>query len=78
MKILIALLMLTTTAVAQIPKTVDWKENGQVIGTATFSGDRIYLRDLKGAHVVTIVVEKDGNTTIYDPSGNVINTTRKP
>lgn len=55
-----------------IPRTVPWTDGkGVAIGTATFDGARMYLRNLKGEHVVTIVTDAHGST-MYDPSGNVL------
>lgn len=41
------------------------------LGTATYSGGRIYLRDMKGEHYATIVMGPGGQTA-YDPHGKVI------
>jgi len=56
-----------------LPGTGTWTDkNGTVIGSTTLIGNRIYMRDLKGEHVATIVFEKDGTRTIYDPNGKVL------
>ena len=56
-----------------LPTTGTWTNTkGEVIGTVTNAGGRLYMRDLKGEHVATIVFEKDGTRTIYDPSGKVL------
>src|SRR5215467_6235303 len=47
-------------------------KDGKVIGTATTFGNRIYVRDLKGELFMTIVIDRDGTRTIYDPHGKVI------
>jgi len=72
-------LALTTVANAQftdptvMPKTVPFNDaNGTQIGTATFSGNSIYIRNLKSEFVATIVLESDGGQKIYDPNGKVI------
>ena len=79
--ILLFTLAMITAASAQMPQTVPLKSNqtGEAIGTATMSGSHIYFRDLKGELIATIVVDKDGTKTMYDPSGKVLDQiTSKP
>jgi hypothetical protein len=47
-------------------------KDGQQIGTATFSGNRIYLRNLQNEIFVQIVIERDGTRTMYDVHGKVL------
>ena len=79
MKTLVALfsIAMLATASAQyppLPATVQLhnKATNEPLGTATFSGNRIYLRDKNGEHYATIEYNADGTRTAYDPSGNVI------
>jgi hypothetical protein len=77
MKTLIIALMMTTAAAAQdptqMPKTVPFTAaNGDIIGSATFSSNHIYIRDTKGEPIATIVVDRDGTRTIYDPHGKIL------
>jgi hypothetical protein len=59
-----------------LPRTVPWTDkNGQQIGTATFSGQTMVLRNLKGDVVASIVTDANGST-IYDPNGKI--TDHKP
>jgi hypothetical protein len=77
----IILTLLVTPAAAQstLPRTVPFNDaSGQQVGTATFSGNHIYLRDLEGKHIVTVVLEKDGSRTMLDPSGNVLDRQANP
>ena len=81
MKTLIALftIAMLATASAQyppLPATVQLhsKATKEPLGTATFSGNRIYLRDKNGEHYATIVYGKDGST-MYDANGNVLDRT---
>lgn len=56
----------------QIPRTAPWTDGkGETVGTATFSGNRMYLRDLDGKHIVTVVTDATG-VTMYDPNGKVL------
>lgn len=75
LSVIVLTLALITPAAAQstIPKTVKLYDNksGQVLGTATISGNRVYLRDSKGELVGTAVYVKD-KQTLYDPSGNIV------
>ena len=71
---LVLVLALTAPAAAQqMPKTVKLYDNksGAVLGTATISGNKIYLRDLKDEFVGTVVLNGT-KKTFYDPSGNVV------
>jgi hypothetical protein len=68
-------LALIAPAVAQhvMPRTVPLMgKDGQQIGTATFAGPRIFLRDNKNEIFVQIVIEPDGTRTMYDPNGKVL------
>jgi len=47
-------------------------KDGKVIGTATTWRNRIYVRDLKGELYMTIVIDRDGTRTIYDPHGKML------
>jgi hypothetical protein len=70
--IAVALYGCIAVAMAQVPmpRTVPLTNaNGEQVGTATFSGARIYLRDNKGELFAQIVVERDGTRTLYDSSG---------
>jgi hypothetical protein len=83
MKLVIAFtIAMITTASAQtfslppaavtIPRTVPWTDGkGQAIGTATFDGNRMYLRDLNNKHIATVVTDANG-ITLFDPSGNTL------
>ena len=56
-----------------MPKTVPFNDkDGKQIGTATFSRNRIYIRDLNGEWLAQIVFEADGKMTLYDSSGKVL------
>jgi hypothetical protein len=76
MKTLIALLLLTTTAIAQNvmsrTATLHDLKTWQPIGTATITGNRAYLHNLKHEHFATIEFGPNGKKTIYDPNGNVL------
>jgi len=79
MKTLVAVfsIAMLATASAQyppLPATVQLhsKATKEPLGTATFSDNRIYLRDKNGEHYATIEYNADGTRTAYDPSGNVI------
>jgi len=69
-------LAISTAASAQgfsLPQTVPWTDrDGKPIGTATIFGLHMYLRDLNGELVATVVVERDGTKTLYDPHGKVL------
>lgn len=75
MKSLILILALLATPVAAqspLPRTVPWTDGkGERIGTATFAGAHMYLRNLNGEHVATVVIDAHGST-LYDPSGKVL------
>jgi len=71
-----------TAASAQTPpplKTINLYNNAtkEPLGTATYSGTRIYMRDKNGEHYATIVVEPDGSNTAYDSDGKIIKQNRK-
>jgi hypothetical protein len=75
MKILAILLALMLPAAAQtpIPRIVPLLgKDGQQIGTATFSGNRIFLRNKDNEIFAQIIVEADGTRTMYDASGKVL------
>jgi len=75
-----ALSLVTSATVAQLsppgqlPKTITItnKATGDKIGTATISGNRAVLRDGKNELIGTLVVERDGTRTFYDPHGKII------
>ena len=73
---LFTIAMLTTASAqyAPLPKTINLHNNAtkEPLGTATFSGNRIYLRDKNGEHYATIEHDADGTRTMYDASGKVI------
>ena len=78
MKALIAALTfaMITTAAAQIiptPRTVPFNDaSGKAIGTATFWGRRMTLRDGKGDLIGTVTLDADGTKTLYDPNGKIL------
>jgi hypothetical protein len=62
-----------TVATAQTPRTVPLLgKDQQQIGTATFDGNRIYLRDGANNLFAQIVVDADGTRTMYDANGKVL------
>jgi hypothetical protein len=76
-------LLLTTPALAQWPNP-EWPRTvpstdamGNINGSATVSGNRVYLRDRNGKHIATMVIAPDGSRTVYNPSGKLIET-QKP
>lgn len=82
MRALVAVFIIAmlTTASAQyppLPQTVKLhdKATKEPLGTATFSDNRIYLRDKNGEHYATIEIAPDGTQKMYDPSGNVLDWT---
>jgi hypothetical protein len=55
------------------PRTVPFNDGtGTQIGTATFMGNRIYLRDMTSALIAQIVVDRDGTQIMLDPSGKIV------
>jgi hypothetical protein len=48
------------------------RQTGETIGTATFSGNTLYLRKSDGELIGSVVTAPDGSRTLYDPSGNVM------
>jgi hypothetical protein len=55
------------------PRTIPLNDrDGKRIGTATFSGNRIYLRHENGDLIAQIVRDKDGTLTMFDPNGKVL------
>jgi hypothetical protein len=73
---MLALLLpfVVTQASAQQTITLTNKATGEKVGSITMTGDRSYLRDKDGNHVETIVRNKDGTATTYDPNGKVMET----
>jgi hypothetical protein len=79
-----AMLLLATAGIAiaqlseiqprfEIPKTAPINNaKGERIGTATMSGNKIYIRNLENKLMGTVVTEADGSKKLYDPSGKVI------
>jgi hypothetical protein len=78
-------LVMTTSAMAQlsmnlqqftIPETVPWSIDGRNVGTATVSSAgsdvKMYLRLTDGTFVATVVHDRNGTKTIYDPNGKII------
>jgi hypothetical protein len=72
--LVLALVMPAKAQQLDLPKTIKLHNNatGEVIGTATISGNTMYLRDKDGEHVRTVVRNRDGTTTSYDVHGKVI------
>jgi hypothetical protein len=73
--LVLALSAATATAAQQrgTPTTVPLlNKNKERIGTATFFGPRITLRDSEGEVFATIVVDPDGTRTMYDVHGKVL------
>lgn len=62
----------------ELPIVKPWtNDQGERIGTAYQSGNRTYLRNLKGEHIMTVVNEPNA-VTMYDPSGNVLKRVDRP
>ena len=60
-----------------MPRTVPFNDaDGKQIGTATFSGKHIYLRDAKGELFAQIIIEADGTRKMLDPHGKVLDEIR--
>jgi len=53
-------------------------KNGAKAGTVTISGNRQFLRDINDELIATIVIEKDGTRTAYDPDGKVLKSDKLP
>jgi len=67
------LLIVPTLAQHILPRIVPLLgKDGQQIGTATFSGNRIFLRNPQNEIFAQIVVEADGTRTMYDAHGKVL------
>jgi hypothetical protein len=65
-------LSLPPTLGTTLPLTVPLTNmKGEKIGTATISNNRMYLRDLNGAHTATVVTDAHG-MTLLDPNGKVL------
>ena len=67
----------TFTAAAQdprnMPKPAPYKDkNGNTIGTVATWQNKMYVRDLNGEPLFTIVLNQDGSTTMYDPNGKIL------
>jgi hypothetical protein len=84
-KLKLAIVLVVGTIAPATAQTLSWPASptlpamgtftdvdGKQIGTTATMGNRIYIRDLKGEHLATIVIEADGTRTIYDPHGKVI------
>jgi hypothetical protein len=73
-------LALPAAAQNRMPQTIPYKDSktGETIGTATFSGNTLYLRKSDGELIGSVVTAPDGSRTLYDPSGNVMGVTRVP
>lgn len=70
-----ALLATATMAQAQqldVPKTIKLHNKGVYLGTATMSGNTIYIRNKDGEHIYTTVRNPDGTATTFDTRGNII------
>lgn len=84
MRTLTLAFLLATATVAQaqyrLPQTIPYKDEvtKETIGTATFDGNRIYLRKTDGELIGTVVTDFDGKRTMYDPSGKEIEITVAP
>jgi len=65
-----------TAAQTPMPRTVPLVNNTtkETVGTATFSGNSIYLRDIKGELYAIATIERDGTKTLRDPNGKVLDT----
>jgi hypothetical protein len=75
---LTALLITTAPASAQYlsgpTKIITLKDNktDEVVGTVYVNGSNAVLRNIKGEHIQTMSLNKDGSRTIYDPDGKVL------
>jgi len=59
--------------VPAMPRTVPLNDkDGNVIGTVTFSGNRMFLRNAKGELTAQIIVDADGTQRMLDPHGKVL------
>jgi hypothetical protein len=68
-----SLLIVPTLAQHIFPRTVPLLgKDGEKIGTATFSGNRIFLRNPQNEIFAQIVVDADGTRTMYDAHGKVL------
>ena len=81
---LAALFVLASVCAAQAqtykpPVTIQLnaKSNGERVGTATVSGNRVYLHNAGGDFLGTIEHGKDGTRTFYNPNGKVVHQTKK-
>ena len=77
---IVAMLTTASAQYAPLPKTINLhnKATKESLGTATFSDNRIYMRDKNGEHYATIEIAPDGTRTTYDPSGKVIAPPSRP
>lgn len=73
----IAMLAAASAQYAPLPQTINLhnKATKEPVGTATFSGNRIYMRDKNGEHYATIEYNADGTQTMYDADGKVMDRT---
>lgn len=61
-----------------LPTTVPLNDpTGKQIGTITVSGGKMYMRNMQGKFIATIVIE-DGYRTVYDENGKVLDKQPKP
>lgn len=80
MKSLILAFLLATATMAQAQQLnqsqtikLHNKATGEFLGTATKSGNTVYIRNKNGEHIYTTILNPNGTKTTFDPSGNVIN-----
>jgi len=59
--------------VPAMPRTVPLNDtDGNQVGTVTFSGNRMFLRNAKGELTAQIIVDADGTQRMLDPNGKVL------
>ena len=59
--------------VPTMPKTVPLNDtDGNQVGTVTFSGNRMFLRNAKGELTAQIIVDADGTQKMLDANGKVL------
>ena len=73
----LALIVSTTASAQQTVRLVN-NATGELVGTATYSGRMIYLRNKDGVHFATIERNADGTRTAYDPHGKKIDPSALP
>ena len=79
--VVLALLLAAPAAAAQTgqwPRTVPMVHDGKPAGTATFTGNRIYLRNVQGELFAQIILAPDGSRTLLDPHGKVLDQQAAP